>query len=162
MAWPLWDEDCRKCHTGFDEPADEGQGSTRFHALAVHNADSASTASSAISRTRPASIAARTFWLPDGARAVRPLSHGIRTRRLKMRRFPALLLAAASLGRAGWRRRLSGRHARFPDRRRALLRGCHSSRTPEALAGAAIAPSRRSPRNKHLAVVLSGQKATRA
>jgi len=38
MAWPLWDEDCRKCHARFDEPADEGGDAQRFHALAVHNA----------------------------------------------------------------------------------------------------------------------------
>jgi hypothetical protein len=39
MRWPLWDEDCRKCHAGFAEgPADAGR-SARFHELAVHNAE---------------------------------------------------------------------------------------------------------------------------
>ncbi len=41
MRWPLWDEDCRKCHDSFDEadiPADAWQ-SPRFHEVALHNVD---------------------------------------------------------------------------------------------------------------------------
>jgi nitrate/TMAO reductase-like tetraheme cytochrome c subunit len=40
MRWPLWDDDCRKCHAAFDEdPAPAPSGSPRFHELPVHNAD---------------------------------------------------------------------------------------------------------------------------
>jgi hypothetical protein len=38
MRWPLWDEDCLKCHTVFDETALEAWQSPRFHQLPVHNA----------------------------------------------------------------------------------------------------------------------------
>lgn len=39
MAWPLWDEDCRKCHRDFDgEPSEDWQ-TPRFHELAVHNVE---------------------------------------------------------------------------------------------------------------------------
>jgi nitrate/TMAO reductase-like tetraheme cytochrome c subunit len=34
MRWPLWDEDCRKCHARFEEAAAAEES---FHALAVHN-----------------------------------------------------------------------------------------------------------------------------
>jgi nitrate/TMAO reductase-like tetraheme cytochrome c subunit len=39
MAWPLWDEDCRKCHAGFDETPGEAWQSPRFHELPVHNVE---------------------------------------------------------------------------------------------------------------------------
>ena len=39
MAWPLWDEDCRKCHASFDTAASAEWETPRFHELAVHNAD---------------------------------------------------------------------------------------------------------------------------
>jgi nitrate/TMAO reductase-like tetraheme cytochrome c subunit len=39
MAWPLWDEDCRKCHERFDEAAPAAWESPRFHQLAVHNVE---------------------------------------------------------------------------------------------------------------------------
>lgn len=39
MAWPLWDEDCRKCHSGFDSAPSEAWETPRFHELAVHNVD---------------------------------------------------------------------------------------------------------------------------
>ena len=39
MAWPLWDEDCRKCHARFDESRVEEWQSPRFHQLAVHNVE---------------------------------------------------------------------------------------------------------------------------
>jgi hypothetical protein len=39
MRWPLWDEDCRKCHASFAEAAGEGWRDPRFHELGVHNAD---------------------------------------------------------------------------------------------------------------------------
>jgi nitrate/TMAO reductase-like tetraheme cytochrome c subunit len=35
MRWPLWDEDCRKCHARFEEAGAAAE--ERFHALAVHN-----------------------------------------------------------------------------------------------------------------------------
>lgn len=40
MRWPLWDEDCRKCHASFDEgvAADAWQ-SPRFHQVALHNVE---------------------------------------------------------------------------------------------------------------------------
>jgi nitrate/TMAO reductase-like tetraheme cytochrome c subunit len=38
MRWPLWDEDCLKCHTAFDESTVEAWRSPRFHQLPVHNA----------------------------------------------------------------------------------------------------------------------------
>jgi nitrate/TMAO reductase-like tetraheme cytochrome c subunit len=37
MAWPLWDEDCRKCHASFDLTRSEDFGSMRFHELVGHN-----------------------------------------------------------------------------------------------------------------------------
>jgi ribosomal protein L44E len=37
MRWPLWDEDCTRCHTRFDEGAVQPWQSPRFHQLAVHN-----------------------------------------------------------------------------------------------------------------------------
>ena len=38
MRWPLWDEDCRKCHASFAERSPESGRSPGFHELAVHNA----------------------------------------------------------------------------------------------------------------------------
>ena len=38
MRFPLWDEDCRQCHEGFDERAPESLRNPAFHELAVHNA----------------------------------------------------------------------------------------------------------------------------
>jgi nitrate/TMAO reductase-like tetraheme cytochrome c subunit len=38
MRWPLWDEDCRKCHASFAERSSESWRSPGFHELAVHNA----------------------------------------------------------------------------------------------------------------------------
>jgi nitrate/TMAO reductase-like tetraheme cytochrome c subunit len=37
MRWPLWDEDCRKCHADFDTSDVEAWQSPRFHQLPVHN-----------------------------------------------------------------------------------------------------------------------------
>jgi predicted CXXCH cytochrome family protein len=39
MRWPLWDEDCAKCHDRFDESAAPAWQTPRFHQLAVHNVD---------------------------------------------------------------------------------------------------------------------------
>ena len=39
MRWPLWDEDCTKCHAGFDESEPEAWENPRFHQLAVHNVE---------------------------------------------------------------------------------------------------------------------------
>ena len=39
MAWPLWDEDCQKCHASFEATNALAQPSTRFHSLPVHNVD---------------------------------------------------------------------------------------------------------------------------
>jgi hypothetical protein len=36
MRWPLWDEDCLKCHAGF-APPDPGAGTPAFHAVSAHN-----------------------------------------------------------------------------------------------------------------------------
>jgi nitrate/TMAO reductase-like tetraheme cytochrome c subunit len=36
MRHPLWDEDCVKCHEGFEE-GDDRAAQARFHALPVHN-----------------------------------------------------------------------------------------------------------------------------
>lgn len=36
MRFPLWEEDCRKCHKAF-KPVEPGDGPPAFHALAVHN-----------------------------------------------------------------------------------------------------------------------------
>lgn len=38
MAWPLWDEDCSKCHGGFAVKAAEFE-EPAFHDLAVHNVE---------------------------------------------------------------------------------------------------------------------------
>ncbi len=38
MAWPLWDEDCRKCHGSFAASGADDWAQTDFHALPVHNA----------------------------------------------------------------------------------------------------------------------------
>lgn len=37
MRWPLWDEDCSKCHAAFDTSDVEAWQSPRFHQLPVHN-----------------------------------------------------------------------------------------------------------------------------
>jgi nitrate/TMAO reductase-like tetraheme cytochrome c subunit len=39
MRWPLWDEDCLRCHASFEAEAADAAASARFHALAVHNVD---------------------------------------------------------------------------------------------------------------------------
>ena len=39
MHWPLWDEDCAKCHPGFDQRQSPSWQSPRFHELPVHNAE---------------------------------------------------------------------------------------------------------------------------
>ena len=39
MRWPLWDEDCRKCHASFDESEAPEWQSPRFHQLPVHNVE---------------------------------------------------------------------------------------------------------------------------
>ena len=39
MRWPLWDEDCAKCHPRFAEEEAETWRTPRFHQLAVHNAE---------------------------------------------------------------------------------------------------------------------------
>ena len=39
MAFPLWDEDCAKCHASFDESDPEPWRTPRFHQLAVHNVE---------------------------------------------------------------------------------------------------------------------------
>lgn len=39
MEWPLWDEDCQKCHTSFNPPPTEEWETPRFHELAVHNVE---------------------------------------------------------------------------------------------------------------------------
>jgi hypothetical protein len=39
MRWPLWDEDCRRCHASFDTSPYEDWESPRFHQLPVHNAE---------------------------------------------------------------------------------------------------------------------------
>jgi hypothetical protein len=43
MAWPLWDEDCAKCHGRFDDTPSPPWQTPRFHELAVHNVDLAVT-----------------------------------------------------------------------------------------------------------------------
>lgn len=37
MRWPLWDEDCRKCHAEFAGQSWDGVGPEPFHARSVHN-----------------------------------------------------------------------------------------------------------------------------
>jgi hypothetical protein len=37
MRWPLWDEDCARCHERFDTSPYEEWESPRFHQLPVHN-----------------------------------------------------------------------------------------------------------------------------
>jgi nitrate/TMAO reductase-like tetraheme cytochrome c subunit len=39
MRWPLWDEDCSKCHPRFAEQPAGAWRSPRFHQLAVHNVE---------------------------------------------------------------------------------------------------------------------------
>lgn len=39
MRTPLWDEDCTKCHVGFDESEVEAYASPRFHQLPLHNVE---------------------------------------------------------------------------------------------------------------------------
>jgi formate-dependent nitrite reductase cytochrome c552 subunit len=38
MGWPLRDDDCRRCHEGFEERAPAPGADPAFHELAVHNA----------------------------------------------------------------------------------------------------------------------------
>jgi nitrate/TMAO reductase-like tetraheme cytochrome c subunit len=37
MRWPLWDDDCRKCHAEFAGQSWQGWGPEPFHARSVHN-----------------------------------------------------------------------------------------------------------------------------
>jgi hypothetical protein len=37
MRWPLWDEDCRKCHAEYAGQSWDGFGPEPFHARSVHN-----------------------------------------------------------------------------------------------------------------------------
>ncbi len=39
MEWPLWDEDCQKCHRGFREDPSLEWETLRFHELPLHNVD---------------------------------------------------------------------------------------------------------------------------
>jgi len=39
MRWPLWDEDCLKCHERFEEATSESWETPRFHELPVHNVE---------------------------------------------------------------------------------------------------------------------------
>ena len=40
MRWPLWDEDCSKCHDRFEpQPEAESWRAPRFHELSVHNVE---------------------------------------------------------------------------------------------------------------------------
>jgi predicted CXXCH cytochrome family protein len=39
MRWPLWDEDCTRCHAGFEESDPEAWENPRFHQLGVHNVE---------------------------------------------------------------------------------------------------------------------------
>lgn len=39
MRWPLWDEDCAKCHDVFEEGEVADWQSPRFHQLPVHNVE---------------------------------------------------------------------------------------------------------------------------
>ena len=39
MEWTLWDEDCRKCHPGFDTSPSQPWENRRFHELPLHNVD---------------------------------------------------------------------------------------------------------------------------
>jgi predicted CXXCH cytochrome family protein len=39
MRWPLWDEDCTRCHPRFDEGEAAAWQTPRFHQLPVHNAE---------------------------------------------------------------------------------------------------------------------------
>jgi hypothetical protein len=39
MRWPLWDEDCVKCHASFDVSELQAGQSPRFHQLPVHNVE---------------------------------------------------------------------------------------------------------------------------
>ena len=39
MRWPLWDEDCRKCHDSFEESSAPAWQSPRFHQVPLHNVD---------------------------------------------------------------------------------------------------------------------------
>jgi nitrate/TMAO reductase-like tetraheme cytochrome c subunit len=39
MRWPLWDEDCRKCHEAFDEAPASTWQSPRFHQVPLHNVE---------------------------------------------------------------------------------------------------------------------------
>jgi nitrate/TMAO reductase-like tetraheme cytochrome c subunit len=39
MAWPLWDEDCQKCHLDFGDTRSAPWEDPRFHELSLHNVD---------------------------------------------------------------------------------------------------------------------------
>jgi hypothetical protein len=39
MSWPIWDEDCGKCHMPFDTGHAEPWRTPRFHQLPVHNVE---------------------------------------------------------------------------------------------------------------------------
>lgn len=39
MRWPLWDEDCRRCHPRFEESDPEPWENPRFHQIGEHNVE---------------------------------------------------------------------------------------------------------------------------
>jgi hypothetical protein len=39
MRWPLWDEDCARCHRSFEESEVDSWRAPRFHQLPVHNVE---------------------------------------------------------------------------------------------------------------------------
>ena len=159
MRWPLWDEDCQKCHASFEERSDRK--------LALAGFSRARRAQRRVRRRlRRVPPGARRRRRSrrgvsgdrGGARAVRPLSFAIRTGRLSsMRRFHWLLAVAALVAPAG-AIAYPGGTPDFQTDAAPYCAGCHSSRSAEALAGAGDRAAKEVAESKHLAVVLSGQK----
>jgi hypothetical protein len=71
MAWPLRDDDCRKCHAQFasESAASESWESPAFHALVVHNRELGVACVSCHLSHERGGLADRNFLHPEPVRA---------------------------------------------------------------------------------------------
>jgi hypothetical protein len=75
MAWPLWDEDCAKCHASFDTAVAPDAPSRPFHSFPVHNVDLAVRCVECHEVHRPGGDAANQFLHADLVRGRCALCH---------------------------------------------------------------------------------------
>ena len=124
MRWPLWDEDCRKCHASFARAR-----ATRAGARRAFTSSPCTTSTLGVGcvechpRTRRGGESPSAHFL-HAASCARSAPAAIRNSHEEAEHAshsPGCSPSPRSR-RAGRRLRLSGRHARLPDRRRAVLR----------------------------------------